>query len=83
MATLALLNGVSLFYRFKLQVSYIDPVQDCRMTGNTIVPHDNRFLFPFDSSLEICSVRNMIVQEFQKSIAFFFLVSDDMTSDCF
>lgn len=47
----------------------------------TYVPDHNGLLLPFDSDLEVRSVRNMIVQEFEQSLTFFLLITYYVASD--
>lgn len=55
------------------------PIQNCRVRSRTIIPHDNRPLFPFDSHLHICAERNVLVEEIEKVVGFFFFEIDDAT----
>lgn len=53
------------------------PIQNCRVRSRTIIPHDHRPLFPFDSHLHICAERNVLVEEIEKVVGFFFFEIDD------
>lgn len=55
------------------------PIQNCRVRSRTIIPHDHRPLFPFDSHLHICAERNVLVEEIEKVVGFFFFEIDDAT----
>lgn len=55
------------------------PIQNCRVRSRTIIPHDHRPLFPFDSHLHICAERNALVEEIEKVVRFFFFEIDDAT----
>lgn len=47
----------------------------------THIPNHHRSLGPLDSRLEISTEGDMIVEEFEQSIAFLLLVPDDMAGD--
>lgn len=55
------------------------PIQNCRVRSRAIIPHDHRPLFPFDSHLHICAERNVLVEEIEKVVGFFFFEIDDAT----
>lgn len=55
------------------------PIQNCRVRSRTIIPHDHRPLFPFDSHLHICAERNVLVEEIEKVVGFFFFEINDAT----
>ena len=47
----------------------------------TYVPNHNGLLLPLHPHLEIRSVRDVIVQEFQQGITFFLLIPNDVAGD--
>ena len=51
--------------------------------GKAYIPHDNRLRQPFHPSVKIGSERDMVIEEFQHRVAFFLLVADNGTGDCF
>lgn len=55
------------------------PIQNCRVRSRAIIPHDHRPLFPFDSHLHICAERNVLVEEIEKVVGFFFFEINDAT----
>lgn len=55
------------------------PIQNCRVRSRTIIPHDHRPLFPFDPHLHICAERNVLVEEIEQVVGFFFFEIDDAT----
>lgn len=55
------------------------PIQNCRVRSRTIIPHDHRPLFPFDSHLHICAERNVLVEEIEQVVGFFFFEINDAT----
>src|SRR5690242_8414191 len=51
------------------------------MRGHSVVPNDNSTWRPLDTSLEVLSLRNVIVQEIQQKIALLLLVANDATAE--
>jgi len=58
-------------------------IMQCRMRGDTIIPHHDRSFFPLDSSLQICTLGQMIIQKLQNSITLLFLESNDIPGELF
>lgn len=51
-------------------------VQSLRVIGHTLVPHKNSTWLVSNATLEVLSLRNMIEQELQDAIGFFFIITD-------
>ena len=58
-------------------------IMQCRMRGDTIIPHHDRSFFPLDSSLQIRTLGQMIIQKLQNSITLLFLESNDIPGELF
>lgn len=58
----------------------IVPVDQGRMSRNSVVPNNNGVRLPSHSAVQILAVRQMIIQEFQEIVAFFLLEADNVSS---
>lgn len=58
------------------------PIDESRVSGDAVVPKGDRtFLSPTSTSLEIVTLRDVIVEEVQNSVRFFLLETDDVTRE--
>lgn len=51
------------------------------MLGNFVVLNDNGVFFLFDMGLEVGVVGEMVVEEFEEDVGFFFFEVDDVMGD--
>ena len=59
----------------------IVPVQQGRMCGNSVVPNHDSTRLPLHPSLKVLTLGNMVVQEVQQEVAFFFLETNNTTAE--
>jgi hypothetical protein len=65
----------------KMATLSILPVHQCRMDSNSVIPHDDGILLPFDTRLEVCALGHVVVEEIQDGVGLFLLVANDAAGD--
>ena len=57
----------------------INPAKNTGAPMNTHVPNNNCLLRPLDSSLEVCTICDVIIKELEQMITLIFFKADDVT----
>lgn len=57
------------------------PVDQRRVLRDAVVPDDNGALLPLDAGLEVGAEGEVVVQEFEQRVGFFFLEADNVAGD--
>ena len=57
------------------------PVNQRRVLRHAVIPDHNGARCPLDARLEVCSVREVVVQKLEERVGLFFLEADDVASD--
>lgn len=47
----------------------------------TYIPHNNSSRLPFDPDMEVSTVVDVVIEEFENGVAFFFFVANDIFGD--
>lgn len=57
------------------------PVNNCTVLGDTIIPNNNSTGFPANASLDVCAVRQVVIQELENRVGLFLLQADNVTGN--
>lgn len=57
------------------------PVNESAVLSDSVVPDDDGLILPLNTSLEVGTLRQMVVQELENGIGFLLLHSNNITSD--
>lgn len=57
------------------------PIEHGRVTGHAVIPDDDSASLPANAGLQVLRQGDVVVQELQEEVRFFFLVSDDVAGD--
>jgi hypothetical protein len=57
------------------------PVKNRSVLNCSVVPNHDSLFLPLDASVEVCTPCNVLVEEVEDGVGFFFLETDDVSCD--